>query len=177
MKKDYGDELYYYYCKWLKDRNHYYIPEFIEKLIKTNLVKQKFKRFTNFDSEEFKEQIHNLRIKCYEKLNNLEEPTSKRIYNYLDCTVRYGLLHCRKDLAKYIDQKPFIVDAESLEVKNITSSDDDSLTYLKEDQKSLADLILAGYTNQEIIDKLDITKNELIKRKSKLKELLKPNGY
>ena len=155
-KKDFGDELLFYYNKWKQDPNHPYIPEFIDKLITVNFRKQNYKKFADFESDNFQEELHKLKLKCYQTLNKIQEPTAKRIYNYLDCTVRYGLMNAKKDLAKNIDRKQLKVDMESERVSNISISIDDSLLYLPEDQLALAQCILNRMTIKETCDELNL---------------------
>lgn len=171
-KKDFGDELFYEYNKWLVDKERKYMSEFIDKLIRVNLIKQNYKRFVDFNSESFVNEMHDIKLKCYQSLMKITAPTSKRIYNYLDCTIRYSLLHSRKELAKKIDQKKQFVNPESFEVQNLDYVDDHSLDYLSEEQQKFSELVLAGYTNDEMAEKLNTTKFRIHKMKKELKEIL-----
>lgn len=174
-KKDFGDELLYYYKKWKEDRNHPYIPRFIDKLITVNIQKQGRKRFADFSQDELQEHLHLLRVKCYQTLNKITEPTSKRIYNYLDCTVRYGLMDLKKELAKKIDLKTVTTPIDAYEVSNISLELDDSLNYLDGIQKQVAYFLINKYTIKEIQEETGLSKKEFYAVKKELARLLTSN--
>lgn len=172
-KKDFGDELFYYFNKWKQDKNHPYIPKFIDKLITVNLQKQGRKKIADFNSEEFQEHLHLLRVKCYLTLNKITEPTSKRIYNYLDCTVRYGLMDLRKELANKIDRKPLTQSLDSTKVLNMGITLDDSLSYLTGVQKEVAYYLINKYSIKDIQEETGLSKKEFLVVKKELARMLK----
>ena len=172
-KKDFGDELFYYYSKWKEDRNHPYIPRFIDKLITVNIQKQGRKKFADFNEDELLEHLHLLRVKCYQTLNRITDPTSKRIYNYLDCTVRYGLMDLKKELAKKIDLKPLTYSLDSVKVSNLSVELDDSLNYLTGVQKEVAYYLINKYSIKEIQEETGLTKKEFYTVKKELARILK----
>lgn len=149
------------YSKWLIFPEQYQeeMAITIDKIIFSTLSKQHlqpiYRRF-----EDVSDLHQDLRLLCFKALTRIENPTNKRIFNFLKITIEYGL----KDKARQVGKR---LDREQIEAESLCRFHSQSEPFFHFGDKILnqvATLLASGETKVSICKELNLTKAELNKK-------------
>ena len=166
-------QLYTLYLNWKADPKRYgqEMAETVDKIIRSTVSRQSlmpvYRRFE--DSEDL---IQDLRYLCFKKLQNIENPSNKRIFNYLRVSISLAL----KDKARKVGKR---MDREPIEASTLGEKKDYDTSYLSFGDPLLdqiAIMLANKESKQAIVDQLGIDRLQLDKQINKLKCILGKNN-
>lgn len=151
-KYEHDQQLLTLYNKWVADP-HTYNPamaQTVERIIRWVLAR-KPDRGIYYRIEDQDDLLQDLKTICFKKLQTVENPTNKRIFNRLRLAVLYGLKDRARKLSKYIDR-------EEIENTLLVPVQSEPLPDFGERPlNTLADYLSSGYGKRKICKELAIT--------------------
>lgn len=167
--KDQG-QLLDIYLKWKVDPATYgaEMSTTIDKIINSTLSKQSlvpvYRKIEDRD-----DLLQDLRLLCLQKLHKIEEPTNKRIFNFLRVSISLALKDKARKVGKRLDRE----NTETSTINNYLTDHSLQPMFHFGDQKleTVATLLASGYNKQEILRELKMTRTDLEKELVKLRTL------
>jgi hypothetical protein len=154
------------YLKWKESPNEYgnQMAETVDKIIFSTINRQSLHPIYR-KIEDHDDLIQELRYLCFQRLNKINEPTNKRIFNYLRISIKLALKDKARKVGKRLDRESIEIDVLSEKVKPL-----DPLFYYNDTLlEQVATLLANGETKQNICSILSITRGKLDKEIDRLK--------
>jgi DNA-binding transcriptional regulator YiaG len=163
------DHLLRLYSAW-RENPASYGEEMLEAVDK--IITLQLKRYPNapiyWRVEEKKDLIAELRLLCFQKLGKITNPTNKRIYNYLRCSIALALKDKTRKVCKQMDR-------EDIENAALMDTPQDFLhpLFLNDElQTKVANLLIQGETRESIRESLKLSRGEFANIIDAIKETL-----
>lgn len=151
-KYEHDQQLLTLYTKWVDNPVEYntQMAQTVERIIRWVLAR-KPDRAIYYRIEDQDDLLQDLKTICFRKLQTVENPTNKRIFNRLRLAVLYGLKDRARKLSKYMDRE---------EIENMLCNPlkpDPLPDFGEESLNILADYLSSGYGKRKICKELEIS--------------------
>ena len=157
------EDLFHLYTKWHENPKEYdeEMRNMIDKIIYFSM--QKFKTLPiYYRTEEKDDLIQDLRLMCFSRLKQkIDNPSNKRIFNYLKICIRGRLLDHTKRVGRYMDR-----DRVELPVKDHSDIPTD---FGSKTANQVASLLSRGEKKSDICKHLNLTKKEYLDSVNQIK--------
>lgn len=163
------DHLLRLYTAWKEDPASYgeEMLEAVDKIINLQL-----KRYPNAPTyrrtEDREDLVSELRLLCFRKLSKITNPTNKRIYNFLRCSVSLALRDKNRKVCRQLDK-------EKIENSVLAETPEEFISPLflnNEIQTKVANMLIRGDTRESIRETLGISRGEFTNIIDAIKETL-----
>lgn len=122
----------------------------------------------HYKTEGYEDLVQDLRLACFSALSRVENPTNKRLYNFLKTTVEYKLM----DKAKRV-RKRLTLDVKERESHRLSTEIPEPIVFGNSLDNMVADLLSKGYTREQIRTITDIKKSELTRSLERIERAYK----
>lgn len=151
-KYEHDQQLFTLYSKWVIDPQSYNeeMGQTVERIVRW-VLSRKPDQSIYYRIEDRDDLVQDLKLVCFRKLQTVENPTNKRIFNRLRLAVLYALKDRARKLSKYIDRE---------EIENTLCSpvkSDPLPDFGEKELNTLADYLASGYGKRKICKELAIT--------------------
>jgi hypothetical protein len=155
------------YFSWKANPQDLAFPQSVDRIIFKTISRTNLRPFYH-KYEEYEDLIQELRYVCFKRLKNLQDPTSKRIYNFLRVTIDFTLKEQARRVGKLIDRKECTMVQIKEPIYHITSN----LFFVNDVMNDVALLLIQKYSKKEISKELGIPVRSLNKFIQKIKKEL-----
>lgn len=163
------DHLLVLYSRWMDNKKQYggQMAEAIDRIITTVLAKHPVPPFYR-RTEDKADLLGELRLLCLQRLERIENPTNKRIYNYLRVSIELYLKDKSRKVGRQIDRE----DVENDFLGEKTKYPSLGFCFGDPTAEQVANMLAHGETKQSIRERLDLSRTELEDVIENIKETL-----
>lgn len=159
------------YQKWKANPQAYgqEMAETVDRIIHFVLGKWYIPPLLEYEDKE--DLVSSLRLLCFQKMENIVNPTNKRIFNYLTISINLTLRHLQRKVKKGLTRPiPPFVDKSSKDVH----IDSPSLNLIFNDPQTtrVAELLSRGYTREDIRSTEGLSRTEIEKIIEQIKKVV-----
>lgn len=166
LNHDSEGQLITLYNKWIVSPKEYdqEMSETVDRIIHSTLNRQSLEPIYR-KIEERTDLIQDLRFLCFKKLRNIQNPTNKRIFNFLRISISLALKDKARKVGKRLDREPIECDALKERAKVMPS-----IFYFNDPMlEKVATFLSEGESKRNICTILKISRSKLKQEIEKLK--------
>lgn len=159
------------FLKWKRDPELWgeEMAKTVDSIIYYSLKRQSLHPvFRKYEDDE--DLIQELRLLCFERLHKVQNPTNKRLFNYLQVSIRLGLMDKTRRVGKLMDRDRIISNVAPGKTMEPDFSNDyfnfgNTLT------NQVATLLSEGYSKSKIKKMLKVSSNKMAEIIKELKSI------